>query len=421
MFLDEATIHIKSGDGGDGLVAFRREKYVPFGGPAGGDGGKGGDVYLVVSTHLNTLTRFRYQRHFKAASGKRGGNFNRTGASGDDLFVEVPPGTIARDADTGALIADLTQDGQKIIVAQGGRGGRGNARFATSTNQAPRVAEKGEPGAERTLKLELRMIADVGFVGAPNAGKSTLLSVVSAARPKIAPYPFTTLTPNLGVVEMDHRTFVAADIPGLIEGAHLGAGLGHDFLKHIQRTRVLVHLLDGDAADPFADFIQINAELALFDEKLAEKPQLVVFNKIDLPHAQARWPEVCSAVQARGYEVMSISAVAQTRTRELVGRVFQILDELPAAEPAPVEDIPVYTVEADPLAFEIERLEAHEWRIHGKHIERAAAMTYWEYEEALARFQRILETLGIYQALIERGVQQGDIVHIGDYELEWHD
>jgi GTP-binding protein len=422
MFLDEAKIQVKSGDGGNGIVAFRREKYVPHGGPAGGDGGKGGDVYLEVSTHLNTLLPFQHQRHFKAESGRAGGNFNRTGKSGEDLVIEVPPGTIARDDETGAVIADLTQAGQRVMVARGGRGGRGNARFATSTNQAPRMAEKGEPGETRMLRLELRLIADVGIVGVPNAGKSTLLSVISAARPKIADYPFTTLQPNLGVVELDHRTFVAADIPGLIEGAHAGAGLGHAFLRHVQRTRVLVHMIDGSSTDPLADFNQINAELALFDEKLAEKPQIVVYNKMDLPHAAGRWDEVRETIEARGHEIMSISAIAQTRVRELIGRVFQILDELPEPEPTPAEEMAVYGIEEeDPLAFDIERLDAHEWRVSGERIERAAAMTYWEYQESIVRFQRILETLGIYQALIDQGVQQGDVVHIGDAELEWHD
>ncbi len=420
MFIDEATIEVQSGSGGDGLVAFRREKYVPFGGPAGGDGGSGGDVYLVVNPHLNTLLDFRYKRHFKAASGKRGGPSRRAGKSGSDLLVDVPPGTVVR-TEGGDIIADLTEPGQRVRVAEGGRGGRGNARFATSTNQAPRMAEKGEPGEARTLRLELRLIADVGLVGAPNAGKSTLLSVISGAKPKIAAYPFTTLTPNLGVVELDHRTFVAADIPGLIEGAHTGVGLGHDFLRHVQRTRVLVHLLDGNAEDPLGDFMQINAELALFDEKLGDKPQLVAFNKMDLPHARARWPEVRDAIEARGCEAMAISAVAHEGVRELVGRVFQLLDALPEKEPQPAEEMPVYEIEGDPLAFEIERAGPHTWHVHGERIERAAATTYWEYDEAVRRFQRILETLGIYQALIEAGVQQGDTVHIGDYELEWHD
>ncbi len=421
MFIDTTTITVKSGDGGNGIVAFRREKFVPFGGPAGGDGGKGGDVYLVVSTHLNTLNAFRYQRRFKAEPGGKGGSSNKTGKSGADILIEVPPGTAVYDDATGALVADLVEPGQRVMVAPGGRGGRGNTRFTSSTNQAPRVAEKGAPGVERTLRLELKVIADVGFVGVPNAGKSTLLSVVSAAKPKIAAYPFTTLQPNLGVVEIDHRTFVAADIPGLIEGAHMGVGLGHDFLRHVQRTRVLVHLLDGNAEDPLADFIQINAELALFDAKLGTKPQIVAYNKMDLPHAAARWDTVRASIEAQGYEVMAISAVAHTRVRDLMGRVFQLLDALPEKEAVPVEELPAYEMDDDPLAFEITQIGEKEWRVLGAHIERAAAMTYWEYEEAVVRFQRILETLGIYEALVEAGVEQGHIVRVGDHELEWHD
>jgi GTP-binding protein len=425
MFMDEARIYVKSGDGGNGLVAFRREKFVPFGGPAGGDGGRGGDVYLVVNPRLNTLSAFRRKRHFKAARGRVGGNFNKTGKSGADLLVEVPPGTIVRDDATGALLADLTRPSQHVRAARGGRGGRGNARFASPTNQAPRVAEKGEPGRERWLRLELRLIADVGIVGVPNAGKSTLLSVISAARPKIADYPFTTLEPNLGVVEMEHRAFVAADIPGLIEGAHQGAGLGHTFLRHVQRTRVLIHLLDGAAPDPLADYNQINTELSLFDTQLSRKPQLVTFNKMDLPQARERWPAAREAISSASglsppSSIMPISALARTGVDELVQRVFQLLDELPAGA-APPEEMPVYGLEEDGLAFEISKLGKGEWQVSGAHIERAAAMTYWEYPEAVVRFQRILETLGVYQSLIEAGVQQGDVVHIGDHELEWHD
>lgn len=420
MFMDEAKINVKSGDGGDGLIAFRREKFVPLGGPAGGDGGKGGDVILVVNPRLNTLSAFKHKRHFKAGRGANGGNFNKTGKNGADIEIEVPPGTVVYDDATGRVLADLTQPGQRVVVARGGRGGRGNARFATSTNQAPRVAEKGEPGEERWLRLELRLIADVGIVGAPNAGKSTLLSVISRAKPKIADYPFTTLEPSLGVVEYDTRTFVAADIPGLIEGAHRGAGLGHAFLRHVQRTRALIHLLDGAAPDPFADFNQINAELALFDPRLGAKPQLVVFNKMDLPQAQERWPAVRDQIAARGYEIMSMSAATHAGAREVVRRVFQMLDELPEAE-TPPEAIPTYTMADDSPTFGIDRLGEHEWRVSGARIERAAKMTYWEYEEAIIRFQRILETLGVYQALIDAGVQDGDVVHIGEHELEWRD
>ena len=420
MSFDEATIHVRSGDGGAGLVHFRREKFVPRGGPSGGDGGHGGSVYLVVKPTLNTLIAFSRQSHFQAQHGAPGGPSNKTGRSADDLLIEVPPGTIVRDATTGALLADLTQPGQRVLVARGGRGGRGNARFATSTNQAPRIAEKGEPGEERTLHLELKLLADVGIVGAPNAGKSTLLAVISNARPKIADYPFTTLQPNLGVVVLDDRDLVFADIPGLIEGAHAGAGLGHEFLRHIQRTRVLVHLLDGTAADPVADFHQINTELTLFDDALGTKPQIVALNKLDLPDVQQRWPAVRDEMTRLGYEVMAISATTGQNVRAVVNRAVQVLDSLPAALPEPAER-PVYQLEEDPLAFTVTALRVGQFRVQGKRIERAVAMTYWDYDQAVTRFQRILETMGITAALEKAGIKPGDTVFIGDMELEWGD
>lgn len=418
MTFDEATIHVRSGDGGTGIVHFRREKYVPRGGPSGGDGGKGGDVYLVVKPTLNTLAAFSHQSHFRAENGAPGGPYNKTGRNGADLLIEVPPGTIVRDAHTGEVLADLTRPGQRVLVARGGRGGRGNARFATSTNQAPRIAEKGEPGEERALHLELKLIADVGIVGVPNAGKSTLLSVISNAKPKIADYPFTTLQPNLGVVVLEDRDLVFADIPGLIEGAHSGAGLGHDFLRHIQRTRVLVHLLDGAASDPIADFHQINTELALFDDALASKPQIVVLNKLDLPQAQALWPAVRDELTRLGYEAMAISAATGQNVRAVVYRAAQVLDTLPAELPE-VAEPSVFQLEDDPLAFTVTMLGEGQFRVSGKRIERAVAMTYWDYDQAVARFQRILETMGITAALEQAGVKPGDTVYIGDMELEW--
>lgn len=415
---DEAKIMVRSGDGGSGLVHFRREKYVPRGGPSGGDGGKGGDVILEVNPTLNTLIAFTRQAHFKAESGSPGGTNDKTGRSGADLVVLVPPGTVVRDAGSSALVADLTAPGQRVTAAKGGRGGRGNARFASSTNQAPRIAERGEPGEERWLALELRLLADVGIVGVPNAGKSTLLSVISNARPKIAPYPFTTLEPNLGVVLVGDRDLVFADIPGLIEGAHHGAGLGHDFLRHVQRTRVLVHMLDGASENPLADFHQINTELALFDDRLAQKPQIVVLNKMDLPQAQALWPKLQRDLATLGREAMAISAATQHGVREVVNRAVQLLDALPAARPE-AEELPVYQLGEDPLAFSVERVGQGEYRVSGKRIERAVAMTHWDYDEAIDRFQRILESMGITAALEAAGVQTGDTVHIGEMELEW--
>ncbi len=417
MFFDEAKIYVKGGDGGNGCVSFRREKYVPFGGPNGGDGGKGGDVYLVVNPHLNTLIAFKRRRHFKAQRGGHGRGKNQTGRSGQDLLIEVPPGTVVRDAETGEFIADLTKPGQKVLVARGGRGGRGNAAFATPTNQAPRIAERGEPGQERWLHLELKLIADVGIVGVPNAGKSTLLAAVSAARPKIADYPFTTLEPNLGVVALDEATsFVMADIPGLIEGASRGAGLGHTFLRHIERTRLIIHLLDGASPDPLRDYEVINEELALFDEKLAAKPQLVVLNKIDLPQAQAVWPAVKEAMEARGQPVLCISALTGQGVREMLGRVAEMLKTLPREEVAPPEvKVPRPREEE---AFTIVR-EDGAWRVRGAKVERLAAMTNWDLDEAVQRFHRIMAKMGVTMALREAGVQAGDKVRIGDVELEW--
>ncbi len=419
-FIDEAKITIKSGSGGDGMKHFRKEKYVPRGGPDGGDGGRGGNVVLVASVHLNTLSRFSREHHFEAESGKRGDIQNMTGKSGRDLTISVPVGTIVRELATGAIVADLTDDGQEFAIAKGGRGGRGNNRFVTSTNQATEMVERGEPGEERELTLELRLIADVGIVGVPNAGKSTLLSVVSNATPKIASYPFTTLEPQLGVVRFESGAdMIVADIPGLVEGAHMGIGLGHAFLRHIQRTRVLIHLLDGSGESPLADFTQINSELALFDENLAQKPQIVVLNKMDLPEAQERWPGVREKLEARGYTVMSMSGVTAQGTREVINKVREVISTLPAAKP--LEGITVYSLPEDAGAFDITQDEHGTFHITGKRIERAAKMTYWEVDESAARFQRILQALGITKELEKRGVLPGDSVFIGEYELEWGD
>jgi len=419
MFIDEARIQVVSGKGGDGAVHFRREKYVPFGGPDGGDGGRGGDVILEVVPTLNTLSKFRYQRKFRAQDGARGGGSNKSGKSGEDLVIPVPPGTVVYDDDTSQVLSDLVEPGERLLVAKGGRGGRGNARFATSRNQAPRVAERGEPAQERNLRLELKLIADIGIVGVPNAGKSTLLSAVTNAKPKIAPYPFTTLEPNLGVAVLDEDTsLVLADIPGLIEGAHQGVGLGHAFLRHIQRTRVLIHLLDGLAEDPLLDFAQINSELALFDPDLAKKPQIVALNKFDLPDVQERWPEVETALKKKGHSPLPVSAVSGHNVRILLYRAAELLEQAPP--PPEVAPMPVYTLEADPRDFEIHKT-SQGWRVSGDAIERAAAMTYWEYDQSIRRFQRILDTLGITEGLREAGVEPGDTVFIGDYELEWQD
>lgn len=425
MFLDEVRIVVVSGRGGDGMVHFRREKYVPHGGPDGGDGGKGGDVILEVVPTLNTLSSFRRARMYHAEDGTRGGGQNKTGRDGADMIVPVPPGTLAFDAESGAPVGDLVEAGQRLIVAHGGRGGRGNARFASARNQAPRIAERGEPGERRELRLELRLIADVGIVGVPNAGKSTLLAALTRAKPKIADYPFTTLQPNLGVVEIDDgATLVLADIPGLVEGAHQGVGLGATFLRHIQRTRALIHLVDGTASDPLADYSQINAELALFDPALEGKEQVVAVNKVDLPEVTARWPEIEAAFNRKGVQPLAISALAKRGLSSMLHRVYQAVQRAITAEeerfPATAE-VPVYRMGPAATDFELQRDPDGVWRVSGKAIERAAAMTYWEYDEAIRRFQKILVRLGVEGALRQAGVRPGDVVRIGEFELEWQD
>jgi GTP-binding protein len=365
---------------------------------------------------MNTLFAFQKQNYFAAQDGKHGRGKDQVGRSGETMTIDVPLGTIIRDAETGQTLGDLIQDGQQICVVRGGRGGRGNAAFATSTNQAPRISERGEPGQERWLELELKLIADVGLVGMPNAGKSTLLSVISAARPKIAAYPFTTLQPNLGVVQLDYTTtMVVADLPGLIQGASQGAGLGHRFLRHVERTRLLVHLLDGSASDPLRNYDTINRELAAFSERLAAKPQMVVVNKMDLPQAQELWPLVRELLAERGVQAWQISAATGEGVRDLLWEIAHRLEELPA-------ELSQEEIESEPptdeKAFTIELDEAG-WHVRGTAIERAAVMTNWDQYESLARFQRILEAMGITMALREAGVHDGDTVFIGDTELQW--
>ena len=418
MFYDRAKIYVRSGDGGDGMIGFRREKHVPRGGPDGGDGGKGGDIIIVVNPNLNSLIRYHRNVHFRASHGKHGGTKKMTGANGDSVHLEVPAGTLIRVAKTGEFLSDMVESGQETIIVRGGRGGRGNSRFASSTNQAPRQAERGEPGQERWIELELKLIADVGIVGVPNAGKSTLLSVVSAAQPKIADYPFTTLQPSLGVVDLgEYETMVLADIPGLIEGAAAGAGLGHDFLRHVERTRVLIHLLDGNASDPLEDWAMINQELALYDRQLASKPQLVVLNKIDLPDAQAWEPLIEERITEAGFAFCSISAITGHGLRDMLYQAKNLLDEAPKPEPI-VDEMAVIRPEPDEAAFTISK-DDDGWRVSGIRIERIAAMTYWEFEATTRRFQQILEGMGISKALVDAGATKGDTVHIGDEVLEW--
>jgi GTP-binding protein len=417
MFIDEAEIFVRSGKGGDGMVHFRREKYINRGGPDGGDGGRGGSIILRTTHHLNTLEKFRHQMRFIADDGKKGGPKNQTGKSANDLIIDLPPGTLIYNKDSGELIADLVSDNQEIVICQSGRGGRGNARFANARIQAPRIAEKGEPGIEKNLKLELKLIADIGIIGMPNAGKSSFLAAVTNAKPKIADYPFTTLVPNLGVAALDEdTTLVLADIPGLIEGAHTGLGLGDTFLRHIQRTRVLIHLLDGNSKDPLADFSQINSELSLFDPELGKKSQIVVINKIDMPEVSEKIDNIREVFMQKGISLFFISALTRKDIEPVLWKAKQNLEKVEIIEAIP--EMPIYHPKSKEKPYIVKK-ENEGWRIEGAAIERAAAMTYWEYFASVRRFHRILVSMGIEDALNEKGVVDGDTVLIGDHELVW--
>jgi GTPase len=426
-YFDRATIQISSGSGGGGAASFRREKFVPRGGPNGGDGGRGGHVYLVADPNLNTLLSFRYERSFSADAGGNGQKNNMHGRQGRDLTVRVPPGTGVRAMIDGVSYeVDLARPGQRLLAARGGRGGLGNVNFTTSTRQAPHISELGEPGQELTLELELKLIADVGLVGFPNAGKSTLLSVISAARPKIANYPFTTLQPNLGIVDVGvHDRFVVADIPGLIEGAHAGVGLGHDFLRHIERTRVLIHIVDAagvDFRDPADDFRQINEELRLYQPTLAERPQVVALNKLDLPEARENLPRLRAELGVPEDNLFPIAAATREGVEALLRRVTELLREQPAPMLDPVEPNEAPLTWPQPLidenSFFVER-EGEAWRVRGVKIERLMTMTNFNQIEAVDRLQRVFEATGISQALLSAGLQEGDLVRVGDTELEW--
>jgi GTP-binding protein len=419
MFVDESKTYVRSGKGGDGIVHFHKEKYVNRGGPDGGDGGKGGDVIIKVAPHLNTLLAFRHQNKFIGEDGKKGGTSNKSGKSAPDLVIPVPAGTMVFDAETGDLLGDLTDTDQTLLVCPGGRGGRGNTHFANSRRQAPRIAEKGEPGSEKYLRLELKLIADIGIVGMPNAGKSSLLASVSNARPKIADYPFTTLIPNLGVSQLDKDTsLILADIPGLIEGAHLGIGLGDAFLRHIQRTRVLIHVIDGLSEEPFADYSQINSELALFDPQLAKKPQIVVLNKVDLPDVLKKIPVIRKQFEKHNIQIIGISAVSHENLNKLLWQTHELLSNTPQLEFS--IPLPVYRPGANLADFKIIHI-SNGWQVSGHAIERAAAMTYWEYDDSIRRFQRIMVSMGVDKALRDAGVKEGENVIIGNHELTWQD
>lgn len=420
LFVDQVSIYVKAGDGGNGIAAFRREKYVPKGGPAGGDGGNGADVIFRVDEGLNTLMDFRYNRHFKAEHGENGMSKGKHGKNAPPLIIPVPPGTTVYDEDTGELIADLTQHGQEAVIAKGGVGGRGNIRFATSRNPAPNLAENGAPGEEKNIRLELKVIADVGLVGFPSVGKSTLLSVVSAARPKIADYHFTTLSPNLGVVDTeDGRSFVMADLPGLIEGAHEGVGLGHQFLRHVERTRLIVHVIDMasiEGRDPYDDYEKINEELKAYDEKLMEKPQIIVANKMDMPnakenlaHFQAKLPE--------DVEVFPISAITKEGLRQLLFAIANKLEQIPKT--VETEEQVVIEHKKDEKPFTISRADDGVFILAGEKVERLFKMTNFHSDEAVQRFARQLRRMGVDDALRERGATDGDTVRILDFEFEF--
>lgn len=429
MFVDQVKIYVKAGNGGDGMVAFRREKFVPNGGPAGGDGGKGADVVFVVDEGLRTLVDFRFKRIFKAEHGEHGMSKSMHGRGAEDLVVKVPQGTIVKDIDTGEIIADLVAHGQRAVIAKAGRGGRGNKRFATPANPAPELSENGEPGQERNVQLELKVLADVGLVGFPSVGKSTLLSVVSAARPKIAAYHFTTIVPNLGMVDAgDGRSFVMADLPGLIEGASQGVGLGHQFLRHIERTRVIVHVIDMSGSEgrvPYEDYMAINNELEQYNLRLMERPQIIVANKMDMPDAEENLNEFKTKI-AEDIPVFPISAVTKTGLRELL---LAIADKLETTPESPLneileqedEDTVLYKYVAEEPDFEISREPDGTFVLSGAKIERLFTMTNFERDASISRFARQLRAMGVDEALRKRGAKDGDIVRLLDYEFEFMD
>ena len=433
MFLDTAKIKVKAGNGGDGMVAFRREKYVPNGGPWGGDGGRGGNVIFIVDEGLRTLMDFRYNRHFKAQSGEKGMTKGMHGRGAEDLYVRVPQGTTVRDAETGKVITDLVENGQEYIVAHGGRGGRGNIRFATPKNPAPEISENGEPGQERELELELKVLADVGLVGFPSVGKSTLLSVISSAKPKIADYHFTTLNPQLGMAQSPNgEQFVVADLPGLIEGAHTGVGLGIHFLKHIERTKVLLHVIDMAAMegrDPFEDYKIIQEELGSYHLRLLERPMLIVANKMDQPQAEEnleKFKKDLADSLAEGEEmpeIFPISAYRREGLQALLARTAEVLEEtefFPLNEEV-VETHIVYGLEEEEAPFKVTRDPDGTWVLYGDKIEKLFKMTNMEHDESVMRFSRQLRGMGVDSTLREKGAENGDLVRILNFSFEFVD
>ena len=425
-FFDTARLHVAAGDGGTGCVAFRREKGEARGGPNGGRGGRGGSVYLECDATINTLMALRQQVHVRAKHGKNGLGKNKDGSAGGDIIVRVPPGTVVRELHTQRLAGELREAGERLLVAKGGRGGRGNAAFMTARRTAPKLAERGEPGTKRWLSIELRLVADVGFLGMPNAGKSTLLAAASAARPKIANYPFTTIVPNLGVCDLGGGAgLVLCDIPGLIEGAAEGAGMGGAFLRHVQRCRVLLHVVDGTSEDPIKDFHTINQELKRFDPFLAEKPQVVVLNKVDVPEVQEKMDDLMEQLrEAAGHSrVLSISAATTENVQELMTRLRKFTTAQPEPElpPPPEVDLSKAGLDYDSDDYEIQSDPAYpgQWRVLGNYIEQIAKMTHWEYPEAVERFGRQLDALGISAELTRRGAEEGDLIMIDEYDFDF--
>lgn len=422
MFIDRARIFVQSGKGGDGMSSFRHEKFVPKGGPNGGDGGQGGNVVLVADRNVNTLVDFRFRRLFKAKPGGKGEGSNKYGRNAEDLLITVPLGTIVKDEETGQVMADLSRDGQRAIVAKGGRGGRGNWHFRTSANRTPTFAERGEPGEERWLRLELKVLADVGLLGYPSVGKSSILRKVSAAQPEVAAYHFTTLNPILGVVNLpDHRSFVMADIPGLIDGASEGVGLGHDFLRHIERTKILIHVVDVsgiEGRDPIEDYEKINAELAKYSEKLARKRQVVAANKIDLLGDSDNLERLMDYMTAHGVEVYPICAMPGEGMDKLLERVWTMLEEY-VEEPDETTEEVVYKAQNKP-DFEVKRDDDGAFVITGARIENLVAMTNFDDDQSLRRFQRIWRYMELDKLLQEHGIQDGNTVRIYSMEFEYH-
>ena len=419
--IDRVKIYIKAGDGGDGVVSFRHEKFVPYGGPDGGDGGNGGSVVLMADSSVSTLRWFGRRRDFRAQQGENGAGKKMHGKNGEDLLIKVPLGTVISVLDSAGekmLMADLAEEGQRVMAAKGGRGGLGNARFATSTHQAPRIAQRGEKGEEATLILDLKLIADVGIIGCPNVGKSTLLASASAARPKVADYPFTTKEPILGVVDVGNRSFVVAEIPGLIEGAHRGLGLGHDFLRHAERTRLLIHVLDGTSQSPLADMEKVNQELSLYNPLLHTRRQLVAVNKIDLPQVQDRIPELERELSSLDVPVFFISAATTQGVSRLMAEVAQMLESL-AAEPRG-EEAPLAVFRPQPRRETISvSKEGDIFVVSAPKVESLAARMDLNNEEALSYIRRQCKRMGVSAALKKAGAKPGDKVRLGEIELEW--